>query len=236
MRRRTFLLAAPAVALAGCAGTFPGAAAGPATPEPTWRVGDRWIYDCRDGYRTLVTWRETHEVVAVDGTGIAVRVTGRGDTMNFARTELYVAPGRLVVGAVYDNAETRRFVSPLTLYRFPLAPGATWNETVANYNELTQREDAVNRYARVGGHEQVTTPAGTFDAIAMRVFMNVEVNDPFRFPTRCDYAVWWSPQVGATVRETKSAAYVERNSGSDPAQVRTQNTVIELVSYARAAA
>jgi len=233
MQRRTFLLAAPAVALAGCA-TFPGTATGPAAPAPVWRVGDAWTYDCRDGYRTPVTWRETHEVTAVDASGIAVRVTARGETMNFTRTELYAAPGTLLVGAVYDNAETRRFRSPLTLYRFPLAPGTTWDETVANYDELAQREDAVNRYARVLGHQQVTTPAGTFDTIALQVFMNLNVNDPFRFPTRCDYAQWWSPQVGALVRETKSAAYVERNSGSDPAQVRTQNTTIDLVSYRRA--
>lgn len=234
MRRRSFLCAAPALALAGCA-NVPGAGTGPSAPAPAWRVGDTWTYDCRDGYRVPVTWRETHEVIIIDATGIAVRVTARGETMNFARTELYTAPGQLLVGAVYDNAETRRFRSPLTLYRFPLAPGASWNETVANYDELTQREDSVNRYARVLGREPVATPAGTFDALALRVFMNLNVNDPFQFPTQCDYVQWWSPEVGAPVRETKSAAYIERNSGSDPAQVRTQNTVIELVAYGRGA-
>jgi hypothetical protein len=34
------------------------------------------------------------------------------------------------------------------------------------------------------------------------------------------------------VRQTKWAAYIER-SGMEAAQVRTQNTVIELASYSR---
>jgi hypothetical protein len=231
MQRRTFLLAAPAVALAGCAGATD--TGGPAAARPAWRVGDRWTYHCSDGYRVPVTWTEFHEVTVIDATGIAVRVTASGETMNFSRVELYSAPGTMLVGAVYDNAETRRFRTPLTLYRFPLTPGTGWDETVANYDELTQREDSVNRYVRVGGYETVATPAGAYRAVALRVFMNLNVDDPFRLPTRCNYAVWWAPDVGAMVRETKSAAYIERGGGMDAAQVRTQFTVTELTSFRR---
>jgi len=231
MHRRSFLLAAPLTLVAGCV-SVPGVA-GPAAAAPAWRVGDLWTYECSDGYRVPVTWTEAHEVTAVDATGIAVRVTGRGETMNFTRVELYESPGEMLVGAVYDNAETRRFRTSLSIYRFPLAPGATWDQTVANFDELTQRNDLVNRFVRAGGYPSVATRAGTFDAIALRVFMNVNVDDPFRLPTRCDYAVWWAPAVGATVRETKSAAYLERGGGMDAAQVRSQNTVIELVSFVR---
>jgi hypothetical protein len=232
MQRRTFLLAAPLALVGGCV-SVPGVP-GPAAAAPAWRVGDRWTYACSDGYREPVTWTETHEVIAVDATGIAVRVTGRGETMDFARVELYAAPGEMLVGAVYDNAETRRFRSPISLYRFPLAPGMSWDQTVANFDELTQRDDQVNRFVRAGGYERVATPAGTFDAIALRVFMSVNVDDPFRLPTRCNYVVWWAPQAGAMVRETKSAAYLERGGGMDPAQIRAQNSVIELASFARA--
>ena len=60
MDRRAFLLAAPAVLAAGCVSV--GGAAGPPGQAPTLRLGDRWVYNCSDGYRVPVTWVETHEV------------------------------------------------------------------------------------------------------------------------------------------------------------------------------
>jgi hypothetical protein len=232
-RRRAIVVGLPATLLGACAG-LP-AASGPPAVAPSLAVGDRWVYNCSDGYRTRVNWTETHEVTAIDQTGIAVRVTGRGDTLNYQRVELYAAPGQMLVGAVYDNAETRRFNSPISVYRFPLTPGTTWNENVANFDELHARNDVVNRYVQVGGHQTISTPAGTFDAVALRVFMTVDIDDPFRYPTNCNYEVWYSQQAGATVRQVKTAAYLERTGGMDAAQVRTQNTVIELASYSRRA-
>jgi hypothetical protein len=44
MDRRTFLHAASAVALVGCAA--PGGA--PGAPAPAYRVGDRWVYNAKD--------------------------------------------------------------------------------------------------------------------------------------------------------------------------------------------
>ena len=123
-RRRAIVVGLPATLLVACAG-LP-AASGPPAAAPSLAVGDRWVYNCSDGYRTRVNWTETHEISAIDQTGIAVRVTGRGDTMNFERVELYSAPGQMLIGAVYDNAETRRFASPISVYRFPLTPGASW--------------------------------------------------------------------------------------------------------------
>jgi hypothetical protein len=229
-RRRAIVVALPAALLAACAG-LP-AASGPPAAAPALAVGDRWVYNCADGYRTPVRWTETHEITAIDATGIAVRVTGRGDTVAFERVELFQAPGRMLIGAIYDNAETRRFAQPISVYRFPLTPGDVWDETVANFDDLHQKNDVVNRYVKVGGHQNIATPAGTFDAVAMRVFMSVDVDNPFRFATHCNYEVWYSPQAGAAVRQTKWAAYIER-SGMEAAQVRTQNTVIELASYSR---
>ena len=89
---------------------------------------------------------------------------------------------------------------------------------------------------KVGGYEQVTTPAGTFDAIVMRIIMSVNVNDPFRFPTQCNYSVWWAEKAGAMVRETKYATYRERGDGMEAADIRAQNTTFVLTSYRRAAA
>ena len=94
----------------------------------------------------------------------------------------------------------------------------------------------MNRYVKVGGYEQVTTAAGTFDAIVMRILMSVNVNDPFRYPTQCNYVLWWSEKAGAMVRETKYATYRERGDSMDGVEIRAQNTVIELVSFTRGVA
>jgi len=234
MDRRTFMLAAPALMAAGCVSV--GGVDGPPAPAPVFRIGDHWVYNCADGYRLPVTWVETHEVFKIDSTGIAVRVTLVGETMNYNRVELLASPGELLVGSVYDDAETRRFKTPLTRYQFPLTSGQTWNQYVDNYDELTQMQDIVNRYVKVGGYEKVSTPAGTFDAIVMRILMSCNVNNPFRFPTQCNYVVWWAEKAGAMVRETKYAEYRERGDGMDAATIRAQNTVIELASYTRGAA
>jgi hypothetical protein len=232
MDRRSFLLTVPAVLASGCVSV--GGASGPPAPAPTFRVGDRWVYNCSDGFRVQVTWVETHEVITIDSTGIAVRVTGKGETVNFTRVELLQSPGVLLIGSVYDPAETRNFKQPLTRYKFPLTPGERWTDTIDNFDDLTQRQDVVNRFVQVGGYESVSVPAGNFNAITMRILMSVNVNDPFRWPTQCNYRVWWAEEAGAAVRETRYATYLERGGGIDAIQIRAQNTTIELASFYRA--
>jgi hypothetical protein len=231
MDRRAFLAATPAV-LAGCVSV--GGATGPAAAQPAYRVGDRWVYNCADGFRVLVRWVETHEVTHVDATGIAVRVTGKGD-VNFERVELLSSPGVVKIGAVYDPDETRNFDPPMTRYQFPLTPATQWSERMRNSNAATQLTDRVDRFVRVGGYETVIVPSGTFNAIAMRTIMSVDENNPFRFPYECNYLTWWSEQAGAKVRQTKYATYRERGDSIDAVTIRAQNTTIELASYSRAA-
>ena len=139
MDRRTFMLAAPALVAGGCvsvAGT-----AGPPAPAPTFRVGDRWVYAASDGYRVPVTWVETHEVIAIDAQGISVRVTLVGETMNYTRTERLASPGVLLVGAVYDDAETRQFKTPL----HPLPVSADLGRHVEPVCRQLRRTDAARR-------------------------------------------------------------------------------------------
>ncbi len=232
MDRRTFLLATSATVAAGCVSV--GGAPGAPAPAPVYRVGDRWVYRAADGFRRPVVWDETHEVVGVGADGIVLHVMQRGSEVDTARTERLSAPGRLAVGAVFDN-ETRVFATPLTRFEFPLTPGASWRQTAANFNETLGRDDPLLYFARVGGWETVATPAGSFDAIVMRVFMQLNLNDPFRHPTQCNYQLWWSPEVGATVRETREATYRERGDARSTVEMRSQNLVLELASWRRGA-
>jgi hypothetical protein len=215
--------------LAGCAG-FDAPGSGRAAEAPTYRVGDRWVYRAQDGFLVPVRWEEAHEVVAIGAEGVTVRVTQKGPTLDVARTEQWSAPGRVKIGALYDS-ETRRFDAPLKRYEFPLAGGKVWNQWVGNANEATGKSGAINRYVRVRGWEQVTTPAGTFDAIAMDVIMHLDDGEFWRWPTDCSYAVWYAPAVRATVREAKEAQYRERGDALDNGGVRTQHALLELVSF-----
>lgn len=232
MDRRTFLLAMPAVAASGCVSV--GGAAGPPAPEPTFKVGDQWVYHCTDGFRMPVVWQETHEVTAVDATGIAVRITAVGETMNFQRVELLASPGIVKIGSAYDPNETRQFEPPMTRFQFPLTPNTQWNQNLRNRDPSNQLMSTITRFVRVGGYETVTTPAGSFNAITMRTIMTVDDNNPFRWPVQCNYMTWWAQSAGNVVRMIKTATYRERGDGRDAIEIRAQNTTIELLSYRRA--
>ena len=226
------MLVVASVLISACATTNDrGDVGGPVANAPTPAVGARWTYRGREGFRSPLIWEETHEVTAASAAGITVRVTAKGGWLDIQRQETFVAPGVVRSGALMD-IETRRFATPLERFRFPLAPGETWNQWVDNYNETTKREGTINRYVRVGGWEKVSTPAGEFDAIRMRVLMRLDDDEFWRYPTTCNYVIWYAPAVGAPVREEKEAEYIERGDRLDGmGAIRAQHTLLELVSY-----
>jgi len=218
-------------ALAGCGG-FESTGAGPAAETPAYRVGDRWVYNGRDGFRVLTTWEETHTISTVGADGISERITVKGPTLDLARTERMIAPGRITVGALYEN-ETRRFATPVDRYRFPLAAGAMWSQFVNNFDETTKTSGQVNNYVHALRWETVTTPAGTFDALVLHVVIWLDDETFWRFPTECNYTFWYAPAVRNVVRMVKFASYQEKGGGDMDAgaRIRTQNSYIDLVSF-----
>jgi len=218
-------------ALAGCV-MMDSPGSGRAAEPPAYRVGDRWVYRAQDGwFRLFTNWEETHTISAVNADGITERVTLRGPTLDVARSELWAAPGKVRIGALYDH-ETRRFATPLDRYRFPLAPGATWSQFVDNVDETNRTSGPINYYLRAQGWETVSTPAGTFDAIVLHVVIWLDDETFWRYPTLCDYLIWYAPAVRGVVREQKRASYQEKGGDFDnAAKIPTQNTVIELVSF-----
>ena len=234
--RRRLLAAASAVPLgsllAGCAG-IPGAADGPPAPAPVLGPGDRWIYSARDGFRDPLTWEETREVLAAPPGGIDIRVTWKGPRIDSTRVEHWTTPGDLSVGAIFEN-ETRRFAQPLPRWRYPLAPGDRWSLFADNVNEPSGRAGTINYYARIGGWQSIATPAGTFDAIGVRVFLRLDDEEFWRTATECNHLFWYAPAVGNTVREEKEAQYFDKGDPLSRATFRSQHAVIELTSFRRA--
>lgn len=222
------------LALAGCAG-FDAPGGGPAAQAPTFRVGDRWVYRATDGFRLPLQWVETHQVVSIAPDAITIRITETGPDARGERTEVWSAPGLLKTGSVFDE-EMRRFATPIKIYEFPLAPGERWNQWVDNLNAATNKAGQINRYVTVGGWENVTTPAGTFDAIRLRVLMRLDDEEFWRGPTQCNYLIFYAPAVGAMVRAEKDAEYWEKSDRRDGiGAIRSQHALLELESYARGA-
>jgi hypothetical protein len=232
MRELHLLVACAALAgLAGCAGLDSPGDGGPVVEAPAYRVGDRWVYSATDGFYSPVRWEETREVVAIAPDGITVRVTQKGPTVDTARTEQWAAPGQVRAGALFDD-ETRRFATPLRRYEYPLVPGKTWNQWVDNYNESTQKEGQINRHVRVGGWEKVSTPAGDYDVLRLRVLTRLDDDEFWRWPTECNYLIAYAPAVRGIVREDKEAQYREKGDANDSLTVmRSQHAVLELVSF-----
>ncbi len=70
----------------------------------------------------------------------------------------------------------------------------------------------------------MTTPAGTFDALAMHVVMHLDDEEFWRYATECNYTVWYAPAVRGVVREEKRAQYLEKGGDFDfGGRIRTQN-------------
>jgi hypothetical protein len=217
--------------LVGCATT--GGAPGPAAPAPAYQVGDRWVYRVQDGFRIQLTWEEMHEITAASPQGITVRVTAKGPSINEQRTETWSAPGVVLTGAVFDN-ETRRFEPPLVRYKYPLTVGERWSQRM---RDLNNREPGpyggVDRSVSVGGYERITTPAGTFDAIKLHVYLRLDDETFWRWPTECTYVLWYAPAVGVTVREEKYAYYSEKGGLNGGGRIQSQRATVELVSSSR---
>lgn len=233
MDRRTFLGAAAASALGACVSV--GGTAGAPVPTPMPRVGDRWVYHARDGFRVPALWTETHEVTSVTANAIEVRVALRGETIDTVRSERLLTSGIVASGAAFNNDETRDFTPPMERYRFPLTFGDSWTQNLRNPNPIVGFPSQINRFVQVGGFGQVATPAGTFDAVLLRTLMSVDENNPFRWPFQCNYLTWYAPAVGAMVREVKTATYRERGDGREGIDIRAQNMVVELASWTRGA-
>lgn len=233
MDLRQFLLIAAApgfLAIGSCAST--GGAPGPAAPAPAYQVGDRWVYRVQDGFLTKITWEETHQITRVSPQGITVQVTAKGPSIDEQRTETWSAPGIVLTGAVFDN-ETRRFEPPLVRYRFPLTPGERWSQRMRDPDHDTRPYGGVERSVSVGGYERITTPAGTFDAIRLQVYMRLDDETFWRWPTESTYLLWYAPAVGMTVREEKYAYYSEKGGVNGGGSIQSQRATVELVSSTR---
>lgn len=233
---RTFTLrsyaAVPALAvsvlvgLVGCTS----APVGGGVDAPQLIVGDRWQYRVTDNLRRGAVSQLDAEVIAVSGRSARIHL-GYVDTGG--RTEWIDevdGEGGLRSGTLWREP-TRPFNPPVQLLAFPLGQGKTWRQAIDTLRKDTELKDQILVYGKVDGRQATNVPAGGFDAVYVYRIVQLDDEEFWRTRTTRRDAVWYAPEVKAPVREAHEAEYTEKGGGPDMTTIRTESTVLELVSF-----
>ena len=212
-----------------------GVSDGPAAPAPTFRVGDRWVYEASDGFRVAVTWTETHEVTAINAEGIAVRVTQIGPTVNSA---LYRGLGDARCAEIRSGVRRRntRLQSAARLLRV----SAVSRQAMGRLAQSVQRHDQeggtdqpLRHRRRLGqgpdpGRDVRRDPAASADAPRRRGILalsdHVQLRALLRARGRGHGACGKRRRVPGKGRRRRARRHGTRT---------TQHAVLELTSYTR---
>jgi hypothetical protein len=213
------------LSLAGCAS----APAGEGIEAPQLVVGDSWRYRVTDNLRRGIVSELDAEVIAVSGRAARIRF-GRVDAGG--RTEWIDevdGDGGLRSGSLWREPP-RPFTPPAQLLAFPLDQGKTWRQVIDTVRGDTELKDQILIYGKVDGRSTMSVPAGGFDAVYVYRIVQLDDADFWRNRTAVRDLVWYAPLAKAPVREEREAAYTEKG-GRDPATVRTESTVLELLAF-----
>lgn len=148
--------------------------AGPTVPPPAPKVGDWWRLRYPELGGTVFL-----QIKAVADGHFVTTFGSRGErrySREWNRIDTITADGGVIT---YDR--------PLCFYSFPMWVGKKWNCMVRW--RLLHYEDQLSIWAEAVAWEQVTVPAGTFEA--MRV--DIQARDS---TTHC----WYAPSVNAPVK------------------------------------
>ena len=199
-------------------------------PAPTFKVGDRWVYNVKSGVGiSPITYQETREVTAVSKGGMQVKITGKTiNGQDFTRVDEYSGPGTLRYGAPCAD-EAYRFPNGLQRATFPLAPGQRSSKWIDVIAEPAGSKGQINYSFRARSCDKQTVPAGTFDTIRVDTQMSLDDWTPFRYATECNFTVWYAPSVRGPAREQRTATYLTK--GSAPYRQQVMNVTYDLVAF-----
>jgi hypothetical protein len=195
---------------------------------PQFAVGDHWRYRITDNLRRGAVSQLDVEVTSVTGQVARIRVqrtdpTGRSEWVDEVDGE-----GGLRSGSLFREPP-RPFDPPVQLLAFPLDKGKTWRQTIDTLRKDTGIKDQILIYGKVNGAPAVSVPAGKFDTLSIYRTVQLDDSEFWRSRTFRTDAVWYAPAVKAPVREKREAYYNQRDRSTP--QVRTESTVLELLSF-----
>ena len=190
---------------------------------PTVNVGDSWTYHQVDGYTGIKSPPYVNVVTSVSEQEIRIQTNRNKGAV--ASTLFNRNFNRLVI----ERGGRKAIADPYyPMYSFPLKMGKTWEQkvTITGTAQSNPKRD-VTLTGKVLGWEQVTVPAGTFNAL------KIEVSGPYHqqaFKTRQRWydgwqtdTLWYVPEVKNVVKRT----YVDIITNHGP----RANEVHELLEY-----
>jgi len=222
-------LAACVIVLAGIAGCA-SAPTGAPVNAPRLVVGDHWQYRVTDNLRRGTVSRLDAEVIAVAGGAARIRLDYADTSGHTEWIDEVDGQGGLSSGALWREPP-RPFNPPAQLLAFPLDQGKTWRQVIDTLRKDTELKDQILIYGKVDGHSATMVPAGGYDAVYVYRIVQLDDEEFWRTRTTRRDAVWYAPEVKAPVREAREAEYTERGGGPDMTTIRTESTVLELVSF-----
>ena len=163
-----------------------------AMQKPNWTVGDQWVYAEKspEARRTVV-----REVVREDVfQGLPSYVVKRDNEENF-----YTKETLGLIATMEEGKLTLRRDKSAQTFSWPLAVGKEWRNAYTEENLKNKSKDTIDLSMVVGTIEEITVPAGTFQAA------RIEVYDPKS--GRLVFERWYSPQAKYYI---KTRAYVTK--------------------------
>ena len=128
-----------------------------AMQKPNWTVGDQWVYAEKSPESRKTVAREVIREDAFQG--IPSYVVKRGDEESFYRKETLG-----LIATMEEGRVTLRRDKSAQLFSWPLAVGKEWRNTYAEENLKNKAKDAIDLSMVVSTIEEITVPAGTFQA------------------------------------------------------------------------
>lgn len=201
-------------------------------PAPRLSVGDHWQYRVTDNLRRGATSQLDVEVIEVTGRTARIQFKQTDASSHREWIDEVDGEGGLRTGSL-NREPSRAFDPPAQLLAFPLYQGKTWRQTIDTLRKDTGLKGQILIYGKAGRPAAMTVPAGRFDAVYVHRIVQLDDDEFWRTRTTRHDSIWYVPAEKAPVRETREAQYTARDRGTGP--VRTESTVLELVSFRNAA-
>jgi hypothetical protein len=165
-------------------------------PAPELAVGDTWEYRRTDGFTGIVRSQRTLTVTEIGADKITlISRRPEGQSLKIIQTKQL---NTIVVG---EGKSARRFTPYYPLFSFPLVPGKTWRSDV-EYPNRRFRAVKASVNGKVDGWENVSVPAGTFEALKLTIRADYMVaNNPI-LKGQWTESCWYVPSVRRCAKRT----------------------------------
>jgi hypothetical protein len=163
-----------------------------AMQRPNWTVGDQWVYEEKSPEaRRTVVWEVVREDVFQ---GIPAYVVKKDNEERF-----YAKETLGLIATREDDKLTLRRDPMAQILSWPLAVGKEWSNTYVEENLENKSKDTIDLSMVVSTIEEITVPAGTFQAARIEAYDSKS--------GRLLFERWHSPQAKFYI---KTRAYVTK--------------------------